>query len=255
MRREHEARHLAPFDGHRGRAAHLLRQRPPIATEASTAEKASVVNADDKHPEAVLWELARTLADLGDLTALWLEGEITYLPGYGNDRPDPETTQIMTALVAMNRAGFWTDCSQPGTEEQRAYVSGFCTEDTANAIRAATIDTELIVLAAPALLDRWTDVPITRDGGVEWTWGGCHSGAAAGDYAEHLPNAVEAITESHYVEVIDPRWGRNDLLWDVLVSGLRDRQPRLIKNHGQFQDNDEVPPGCVLVEPRPRTRG
>ena len=55
-------------------------------------------------PDAALWMEARTLADLGELMAQWLEGRIRYQPGYGGP-PDPETTDLIADLAALNRAG------------------------------------------------------------------------------------------------------------------------------------------------------
>lgn len=61
------------------------------------------------------WRQSRTLLDLGELTAQWLERSITshpaIRPGHG---PDPETTELVPALAALNRAGFVTLGSQPG---------------------------------------------------------------------------------------------------------------------------------------------
>ena len=61
------------------------------------------------------WEAARTLADLGELTAQWLEGAIAsqpaYTPGCG---PDPETAPLIPVLACCNRAGYVTNGSQPG---------------------------------------------------------------------------------------------------------------------------------------------
>ncbi|WP_371503551.1 hypothetical protein OG871_39865 (plasmid) [Kitasatospora sp. NBC_00374] len=84
------------------------------------------------------WRSAATLADLGELTAQWLEGTRAsrpgYVPGYG---PDPETTDtpgLVRALALANRSGYVTDASQPGEHgpdqdqdwwAQRAAVSGF----------------------------------------------------------------------------------------------------------------------------------
>ena len=78
-----------------------------------------------------LWKEARTLTGLGELTALWLEGAITYQPGYIGG-PSSETLPLISHLAAYNRAGMFTTCSQPATESptgaQRAWVSAFCDE-------------------------------------------------------------------------------------------------------------------------------
>lgn len=80
------------------------------------------------------WKDARTLTDLGELMARWLEGDIRswpgYQPGYG---PELESRPLIPAMAAANRAGYVTTCSQPGnvargfdgrTWRQRAAVDG-----------------------------------------------------------------------------------------------------------------------------------
>ncbi len=100
-----------------------------------------------RNPHRATWREARTLTDVGALTARWLTGDLPYHPAYrpldGVTGPDPETTQtpgVIDALVALNRAGFVTWSSQPGfdgpghdgaTWRQRPYVLGFAHHDTA----------------------------------------------------------------------------------------------------------------------------
>ena len=111
------------------------------------------------------WEAARTLADLGELTAQWLEGTIAsqpaYTPGCG---PDPETAPLIPVLACCNRAGYVTNCSQPGETgtgfdgaawEQRAAVEGFASPAVAGRIWEAAEPAGLTVIAhAPATLPR-----------------------------------------------------------------------------------------------------
>ncbi|MFD0008987.1 DUF6919 domain-containing protein [Streptomyces sp. NPDC127178] len=86
------------------------------------------------------WRSAHTVADLGELMALWLEGELRswpgHMPGCG---PDRETTHLVPSLAALNRAGFLTIASQPGEAgtghdglwwQQRAAVEGFVSDRT-----------------------------------------------------------------------------------------------------------------------------
>lgn len=84
-----------------------------------------------------VWRDARSIADLGRTMADWLEGRIPSWPGYdgafGQEEEDGARHLIPT-LAAVNRVGFVTVDSQPGTVSydsagevtwrQRAYVQG-----------------------------------------------------------------------------------------------------------------------------------
>lgn len=60
------------------------------------------------------WQAARSLQDLAEQTARWLEGSSTYLPTYGAPGPDRETAPLSGVLAQINRLGLMTDVSQPG---------------------------------------------------------------------------------------------------------------------------------------------
>src|SRR5216683_2234387 len=109
------------------------------------------------------WADARTLADLGTLTAQWLEGTLgsqpDYAPGSG---PDEETAGLVPVLAACNRAGFVTRSSQPGLSEmagngaraeQRAMVAGFASVQMGARLEDAAHEAGLIVISGPAR--RW----------------------------------------------------------------------------------------------------
>ena len=94
------------------------------------------------------WRTARSLAELGELTALWLLGEVPTHPGQP-DAPDEETMRIRDPLVRFNRAGFVTEFSQPGEKlkdgfAQRAAVAGFCPETAGRKLAALTLCSVLI---------------------------------------------------------------------------------------------------------------
>jgi hypothetical protein len=79
------------------------------------------------------WPAARTLADLSELTARFLEGDLSQSPSHVA-QPDPETGPLIPLLATVNRAGFFTHQSQPGVARgddgsaQRANVSGFASD-------------------------------------------------------------------------------------------------------------------------------
>jgi hypothetical protein len=170
-----------------------------------------------------LWRTARTLEDLGNLTAQWLEGTITYLPAYYGDSPEEETTPLIVTLAAANRAGYVTDQSQPGQpltdgNGQRAFVTGYCPETMVDRIRDAVLATDLVAIYNPP---GWTSpvrIPVTIDDGAEFTWIGDPIDAEniRHHYSDDCPDAVGALLDAWQVAVFDPVWGRNDLLWDRL---------------------------------------
>ena len=173
------------------------------------------------------WRGARTLADLGELVAQWLEGTIksvpTVVPGYG---PDEDTTLLVPVLAAANRAGFVTDFSQPGEDVdgrvQRAAVAGFASPATFARLCAVAAEADLMITAARAGDIYWgTCVTVSVDNDRENTWaGGAQTRSAIWDgygWCCH-PSAVEALCRAWQVTLIDPQWGRNDHLWPVLQS-------------------------------------
>ncbi|MFR0358639.1 DUF6919 domain-containing protein [Streptomyces sediminimaris] len=170
-----------------------------------------------------LWRTAHTLEDLGELTAQWLEGRITHLPGYYADGPDEETTSLVPHLAEANRNGYVTDFSQPGLtypggDAQRAAVSGFCTEDVADRIGAAVLLTDLVAIVTPPGSSNPTQIPVTTDDGEAFTWvgGGMDDGSIDDMYGDDCPDAVEALKAAWQVDIFDPVWGRQDLLWERL---------------------------------------
>lgn len=176
-----------------------------------------------------LWTSARTLADLGELTAQWLEGVIAAVPGYCGG-PAEETASLVPVLAAANRAGFVTDSSQPGGSgpgwQQRAAVQGFADDATLERLReACTGHPEIyaIVNRAP----RWfirsgTATPVTRCSGRDVTRFGArlscgHLSDAWTGYGECSDDAVQAVCDAWQVTLVDTEWGREDSpLWAAL---------------------------------------
>jgi len=180
--------------------------------------------------DAYYWAEARTLAELGELMARWLEGSIRYQPAWEGERPAPETEPLVPVLAALNRHGFVTHFSQPGMSvrsgvgRQRAAVSGFGSESVMHVIGRASLDTDLIALVYPPggrldglqipisvlddLVGIWAGAEMRPDAIEEFYGPDCH------------PDAVAALLGAWQATVIDPNWGRNDLLWDRLREAL-----------------------------------
>jgi hypothetical protein len=174
------------------------------------------------------WWKARTVVDLGDMTARWLEGRLPYLPAYFGDQPAEETEELISILAAINRAGFMTTQSQPGRRlgsksGQRAFVTGFTAEENVQRIERALLPTELVMLATEPGLETFLRVPVTIDDGSAFTWVGWSESADDIDaqYGDDLsPAALIALRAAWCVELFDPKWGRNTLLWPSLLMAL-----------------------------------
>jgi hypothetical protein len=192
--------------------------------------------AGEMSPEdAARWQTARTLADLGELTAQWLEGKIAsvprVIPGYG---PDEETRELIPILAAANRAGFVTDQTQPAeqpaigydgaTYQQRAAVSGFASDQVLTRLRDAISGGSLYLTTRKAghlQVSYRHAIPVTCRDGEPCTWfGPVVNHAQLRDewtgYGMCHPDAVIAVCDAWQVAIVDPEWGRNGVLWPAL---------------------------------------
>jgi hypothetical protein len=177
--------------------------------------------------DAARWRSGRTLADLADLTALWLEGTIDSRYGY-YWRPAPETIPLIGVLAATNRAGYLTDDSQPGVPRdesgnaQRAAVTGYATTETLCKLCRQIADAGLILIAhTPAIEGNVQAAKVTvtlEEGETYTTYGGHMPRELLRDhYGKGFhPAALEALFHAWQVTLVDPEWGRNDVLWPAL---------------------------------------
>jgi hypothetical protein len=169
------------------------------------------------------WEQPLDLAELGELTAQWLEGKM-WAPWNGGSPPDPETARLVPYLAAMNRHGYATDFSQPGEADsfgsQRASVDGLCDRDCAERLASLSLATELVVITHYPGVDAVYEIPVTQSEGRTFTiaagrlstselWDGMH------------PQTLERLAAAYYVTVLDPQWGRDDLMWSAVVAALQ----------------------------------
>jgi hypothetical protein len=168
------------------------------------------------------WEEPLDLAQVGELTALWLEG-LGWAP-WNSGTPDDETGPLVPDLAAMNRCGYLTMCSQPGAgappDAQRAMIEGLCDQDCADRLASLSLDTELIVITHYPGVDATYEIPITQEDGRTFS-------IAAGARTRYaLWDGIHRDTEqqllaAHNVTVLDPSWGRDDLLWAAVVEVLQ----------------------------------
>lgn len=191
------------------------------------------------------WQAATSLLDLGELTAQWLEGRIASQPAYEpNCGPDPETERLIPVLAKLNRAGYVTSCSQPGIPptqgwngklwQQRAAVDGFADGpmmlDIEDAARAAglVVITHLTPGRGPLgwltgkvlAGDDRTVVTASTDGeGHTWFGGLLSRSNVTYLYDDAVSRkGLRALLDAWQVTVLDPVWGRDDVLWPALES-------------------------------------
>ena len=182
------------------------------------------------------WQSARTLADLGELTARWLEGTLASQPGYcgPSDVDDPE--RLVPLLARLNRAGFVTTGSQAGEfgrgrdgadGQQRAAVEGFATGAALVRFSDAAHDAGLLAVAYdPASLFRWRygyrdSIAVTARAGRNYTWFGVriprrHIRDSWTGYGMCHRDAVKALCGAWQLTLVDPEWGRPGVLWETL---------------------------------------
>jgi hypothetical protein len=180
------------------------------------------------------WTTATTLADLGELTARWLEGTEDHPGNFGP--PDEETRELIPVLARLNRSGFITTGSQPGylgpDGRQLAAVSGLTADPswsglTAGALVALGADAGVRVIihaAAPSWWRQWRLAP-----GVMATWAAsgrelCDFGGQlrAGDVRRFLAPGLKRTVQRDACDalqltVVDTEPGRNTM-WAALAA-------------------------------------
>ncbi|MFF8329206.1 DUF6919 domain-containing protein [Rhodococcus qingshengii] len=186
------------------------------------------------------WRSARTVADLGELMAQWLERRISSRPGYTQRHgPDEETEHLVPTLAALCRAGYITTQSQPGLAgtgvdgrwwQQRAMVDLVVTDAVAlarllNAAGEAGMIVRVIDYGregSPGPL-----VTVTTCAGHATAWTGRRIGPQ--DMALRWPGLTtglyDQVAHGTYVSVVAPEYGHaGERLWPVLLDlarGLR----------------------------------
>jgi hypothetical protein len=180
------------------------------------------------------WEAARTLADLGELTAQWIEGKIAGQPAY-HGTTDIESPEMVPVLAAANRAGYMTIQSQQGADGpgfdgaqwvQRAAVEGFASHDLAQRIWDSVPLNLHVIDLCDAHLPR---VRISSRYAITCTWRDRQPYTSFGHHLSrrHIRDphagygilseaAKDALCSAHQVTVIDLEPGRETLLWDFL---------------------------------------
>lgn len=194
-------------------------------------------------PDRRRWRSARTVADLGELMALWLEGRIGSRPGYQpRFGPDEETAHLVPTLAALCRAGYVTTGSQPGLAgtgvdglwwEQRAAVELVVTAPAAfhrlvDAVSAAGMTVRINDYRRGGVQDGAV-VVTTCDGEPMTGFGGRMSRADMAVQWRGIDYRLyDQVAHGTYVSVIAPEYGpAGERLWVVLdhLTGLRRPAP------------------------------
>jgi hypothetical protein len=175
------------------------------------------------------WRQATTLAGAGELTARWLEGQSEFQPATFTARYDAETAPIAVELAALNRNGLFTKESQPGLQSarvsQRQYVTAFCSPEIAAELLALSTRTELVTVAHAPGESSNAAIPVTLDGGEVVTVLGSSENPVTEDQiqdwaGETNDNLALLLADSWYVEILDPAWGRDDVLLPAVLGAL-----------------------------------
>lgn len=165
------------------------------------------------------WKRAQSFDELCELGARFVEGRESFFPGWGAEQLDAESEPLVPVLAALNRAGFLTLASQPGTLagvdgcEQRAFVSGFCRASEARSLRR---------LGARSFRrgERGrAGVAVTRRAGSARVLAGHNAFESElelfrGQVGER---ALAQLSECVYWSLWDPVFGREEWLWRKLA--------------------------------------
>lgn len=177
---------------------------------------------------ALEWRRAADFGQLCRLAAAFLEGELEHFPGWMGDSTDPETDEVLPALVGLTRAGVLPLASQLGHPRQRghdgrswsrrAFLNGFATPraERAGAARAAAAGLVWRSFAA-------AEVGAAREivglrGGEAFLWAGQAAGGLELEiFQGEIPAGTHAeLARLRYFSTLDPVWGRARRLFEVL---------------------------------------
>lgn len=193
-----------------------------------------------------LWQSANSVADLGELLARWLEGDLKSWPGYETGcGPDPETRRLIPTLVALNRAGYLTTNSQPGLMgpgfdgawwSQRAAVTGHIADRALlGQLLLAAADHALLTVVTGGQEQYWPEsIPVTTRNSETVTDFGAHLGRRdlrcvwpqLGErvFAPTInADAFTAVEQAWQVTIVAPDFGASgERMWPVLATALEE---------------------------------
>lgn len=185
------------------------------------------------------WRRARSFDELCALGARFVAGELAWFPGWGAAELDVESDAIRASLVALNRAGWLTTCSQPARVdverglEQRAFACGFASERVARMLVGLAARDRSIRVRVERRGERVAGpVTVTREPArgraakvARVAIGGPAIEAELMCFADDLAPAMLAeLARRPYVSAWDVAWGREERLWPALEQALAPRR-------------------------------
>lgn len=178
-------------------------------------------------PNIEQWQAARSLDEMAELTARYIEGNSSYFPGFAASTIDRETLVLVDDLVKLNRSGYMTVMSQPGNasaaRKQRAFVAGFAPKELAHKIARLALYSDLLVLVVPSQNAITLKTPVIVDENRPRGWMGVPSSRDFAVYETVISDhAKRELQESWSVSLIDLQWGRAKHLWELLGQAVGD---------------------------------
>lgn len=176
-----------------------------------------------------VWRDARSIADLGQNMAAWLEGRLPSWPGYDGpfgQEEDNGARHLIPTLAAVNRAGFVTTCSQPATDDgrgsrQRAWVEGIIHDRSPILGRLLGLERQGFIVIRG---NRTPYLVLTEENGEPFTTLGYRVDRnwKAREWHGVGRHALRELSQhGTTLHVIDMAWGRDDRLWPALVNAIR----------------------------------
>lgn len=178
-----------------------------------------------------VWRDASSIADIGQLMARWLTGEVRGWSGHG-DGVDPETRPLLPLLVALNRAGVITTESQPGEVgpgfdgaywRQKAFLSAIV-DDRSPLLGRLTRSVEAVGMTVLRGNRYPRPTPLTdRDGETVFGLrGSLPRNHLAREWSCLGRQGLKELRDHGAVlNIVDPVWGRDDRLWPALANAIR----------------------------------
>lgn len=178
-----------------------------------------------------VWGRAVSIAQLGELTARWLEQDLKWHPAYLGS-PDPETWPIVPVLAQLNRAGLVTLGSQPGQfvykigNCQRSFVDGVASTECIESLTEMCARTGVGLIVGSFENQNPTRVAVTMTAGLTTTWSGIVPVEELEVFRRGVSEeAMTALTNSRPFVLFESEWGEGPAFWEALSNWAQATSP------------------------------